>query len=200
MSFLEHLQQRFPQSGFETLVVGDRFNIIRFDVQFRGKKYFVICTDGLWKYRMPVTPKYEGKEHIELSVCVEDDWDFEEENNQWIPEKLEWLGNFLLDRKTWFGAGHTIPNGNPPKPLSRSVTQDHFFFDEATYMHEIFNPFYIDETPVNFLFLIPVSKDELDYKHKKSTFVFKRKLANKNVHEVIEEFRPSIITRRWKLW
>src|SRR5690554_2333853 len=118
MSFLNSLKERFLASSFETLKETERFNVIRFDVEFRGKKYWVVTTDGLYTYKMPVSDKYRGKEHVELCFAMEHNWDFSEEAYQWPIEKLVWLGNFMLDRETWFGAGHTIPNGNPPMPLS----------------------------------------------------------------------------------
>lgn len=200
MSFFEHIQNRFPNSVVKQIATTTHFNIICFEVEYLGKKYITISTDGLWKYTMPVAPKYAGKEHIELCICVENDWDLNDEDHQWPVEKLIWLGEFMLHKKSWFGAGHTIPNGEPPAPLSISVTQDHFFLDDATLMHKQFNPFYIDETLVHFLFVIPITKDELAYKQKTSTFNFKKKLASKNVHEVIEEFRPSSVIKKWMFW
>lgn len=200
MSFLEQVKLRFPNSTFETLSSTPKFDIIRFDVEYLGKKYFTICTSGLWNYTMPVSEKYKGKEHIEICFCVEADWDFEDSEHQWPIDKLILLGNYLLERQTWFGAGHTIPNGNPPQPLSKTVTQDYFFFDEATFLHQLFNSFYVEEKLVHFLFVIPITKDELAYKQKKNTFGFKKKLASKNVHEVIEEFRPSSVVKKWMFW
>lgn len=200
MLILEQLKKRFPTANFETLNEGDSFNIIRYDVEFMEKKYWVISTHGLWKYTMPVSPKYEGKEYNELCICVEQDWDFTDKEHLWPVDKLMWLGNYMLEKESWFGEGHTIPNGKPPQPLSITITQDHFYFDEATFMHEMFHPFYVEDTLVHFLFIIPITKDELDYKNKKSTFNFKRKLADKGIHEVIEEFRPSLVDRKWKFW
>jgi hypothetical protein len=200
MLFLEQLNKRFPTSNFDVLNENSSFSIIRFDIEFRGKKYWVVSTNGLWKYTMPVSPKYAGKEHVELCVCVEEDWDFSDKEHLWPAEKLAWLGNYMLEKQSWFGEGHTIPNGKPPQAISVTITQDHFYFDEATFMHESFKPFYVEDTLVNFLFLIPITKDELDYKNKKSTFNFKRKIADKGIHEVVEEFRPSLIDRKWRFW
>lgn len=201
MLFLDRLKERFPQSSFEILKEETAFNIILFDLEFRGKKYKVFSTDGLYQYKMNVSPKYVGKEHIELCVCVEDDWNINDKEQQWPIEKLAWLGNYMLEKQTWFGAGHTIPNGNPPQSISLNVTQNHFFFDEATWMHDIFNSFYLtDDIVINYLFLIPITEDELAFKHKKSTFNFKRKLADRQISEVVEEYRPNFAMKRWRFW
>jgi hypothetical protein len=200
MTFTEQIKQRFSNSNVQILSSSENFDIILFEVEYLGKKYLTLSTSGLNKYTMPVSPKYAGKEHIELCFCFDADWDFEDEDHQWPIEKLNTLGNYLLEKQTWFGAGHTIPNGNPPQPLSKTVTQDYFFFDEATFLHKIFNSFYVEETLVNFLFIIPITKDELAFKQKKNTFGFKKKLASKNVHEVVEEFRPSSVVKKWMFW
>lgn len=200
MSLIDAIKLRFPSTEIEMISTHDTFDIIRFSIEHAQKRYLVISTSGLWKYTMPVTHKYEGSEHIELGFCVEADWHFEDENYNWIFQKLEWLANFMIERKTWFGVGHTIPNGKPAQTISKAFQQDHFFFDEASFLEREFQPFRIDNINVHFLFIIPISKSELDYKMKKTTFGFQKKMSKKGVNEVLEDFRVDIADKEWKLW
>lgn len=197
MSIKTQLQERFPESTISIYKADEKYNILQFDINFNHKKYTIICTDGLSEYTMPVSHKYEGSEHIELCFCLDADWDLTDANYNWAFEKIEWLGDFLLERQTWFGVGHTIPNGKPPVALSKVFTQDHFIFDEASVMTEQFQPLLVEEKQVHFLFIIPISKSELQYKMKKTIHGFKKKMKKKGLSEILEDFRIDIADKDW---
>lgn len=197
MSFKQQLQERFPDSSVQTVSESEKFNLLQFTFPYFKKKYTIICTEGLSDYAMPVTHKYEGSEHIELCFCCESDWDLTDPNYSWVFDKLDWLGAFLLERKTWFGVGHTIPNGKPPVALSKVFTQTHFFFDEATVFTKEFAPISTKEKDIHFLFVIPISKIELDFKQKKTTFGFKKRMKKRGLSEILEDFRVDIADNGW---
>lgn len=195
-SFITCLQERFPNSIISTIRESDGFDILQFTITSQ-KDYTIFCTKGLSNYKMPVSHNYKGKEHIELCFCAEADWDFNNVNYNWIPDKLEMLGKYMLEKQTWFGVGHTIPNGKPTVPLSKAFSQDYFFFDEASLLVEEFKPLTIDDRLIYFLFVIPISKVELDLKQKKTTFGFKKRMKRKGLTELLEDFRVEIADRDW---
>lgn len=198
MRIVEKLQERFPESKIEVVKEQPDFEILKLIIPFSKKTYTIICTSGLSDYQMPVTHKYDGKEHIELCFCAESDWDIENnEGYTWIYDRLEWLANFMLERKTWFGAGHTIPNGKPPMPLSKVFTQDYFYFDDPIVLEKEFAPLVGEDADIHFLFVIPISKVELDYKQKKTMFGFKKKMKRRGLTEVLEDFRIDIVDKDW---
>jgi len=41
---------------------------------------------------------------------------------------MRWLAHFAHDQRTWVGAGHTVPNGNPPVPFWGSPILDTILF------------------------------------------------------------------------
>jgi len=176
------------------------FDIIQFSLIFQEEKYTVVTTSGLSNYEMPVTENYKDRSRIEFCTVVDHLWDFNDAQNQWIYEKLAWLGNYLLERKTWFSIGHTIPNGKPAQAISNSFSQQYFYFDDPTLLSEELKPIEADERLVHFLCLLPISEKELNYKMSRSNFKFKKKLASENVTEVLELYRPDCVTKKFGFW
>ena len=54
-----------------------------------------------------------------------------------------------------------------------------------------------DGKTINFLAIIPIFKDEMDYKQHKSTFKFVQKMDNAGTTEKLDDFRSSVLKRRW---
>lgn len=83
---------------------------------------------------------------------------------------LQAMARFPHDNKTWLGAGHTIPNGNPPGPLFEDTPD----LDCFLFMPSIVRPdnklgirLSIGGDPVNFLWVVPITSAEEDPKLKK---------------------------------
>jgi hypothetical protein len=60
-------------------------------------------------------------------------------------------------------------------------------------------PIEVDGKTVNFLFIVPIFGDEMDYKQGKGTQKLITKFINKGITEQLEDFRGNILKRRWTL-
>lgn len=163
----------------------------------------IIMTNGLRSYIMPVPEKWHDYEHVELYFCLPSYWEWDAINNpqmNWIYPWIQRLSNHVIQKKTWFGHGHTMPCGAEMKPLSATMKQDHFFLSLPILLEEELKPIVLEDKTVNFLAIIPIFKNELDYKHQKGTLKFLQKMKGSGVSEKLDDYRTSITRGRWRFF
>lgn len=162
----------------------------------------VIVTNGLSKYKMPVPDKEAGKEYNEIFFCLPSYWKWEElENPQmnWIFDWIQRLAKHVVDKNTWYGHGHTIPCGKIPEAISSTMLQKYFILLKPMLLEEAMKPVQVGDKEINFLAIVPIFEDELDYKHGKGTLKLIRKMINKGVNEKLDDFRSTILKSKWTL-
>lgn len=161
----------------------------------------ILMTNGLSNHRMKVHEKYAGKEYNEIFFCLPDYWDFENPAGKWVFPMLEKLSSFVIEKDTWFGPGHTIPNGNPPVVFSEIMKQSFLVLDNPILLQKELAPLESpDGNKIHFLALIPVFKDEFDYKTSKGMYKLQSKFREKGVNELLDMYRLSVIRGKWKLF
>lgn len=160
----------------------------------------IIVTNGLSDYKMPVPEKWEGREYNELYFCLPSYWEWEDlknPNTNWIFDWIQRLAKYVVEKETWFGHGHTLSIGKDHKQLSNTMKQNYFFLSDPMLLVDELAPVNVDGKIINFLAIIPIFKDEMDYKEHKSTFKFVQKMDNAGVTEKLDDFRSSVLKRRW---
>lgn len=162
----------------------------------------VLCTNGLSNYKMPVPEAELGKEFNELFFCLPSYWEWEDLNNpqmNWVFHWIQRLAKYVVENKTWFGHGHTMPCGKEMKPLSETMKQNHFILINPIFLEEAMAPVSVDGHLVHFLAIVPIFGDEMDYKQGKGTLKFLRKLISKGVTEKLDDFRSTVLKSKWTL-
>ena len=162
----------------------------------------VIVTNGLSDYRMTVPEKYSGKEHIELYFCLPSYWDWQDLDNpkmNWIYPWIRRMAKHLVEKETWFGHGHTIPTGKDLTPISESMQQNHFILLEPIGLVNELKPIELSDKQVNFLAVVPIFKDEMDYKQARGTYKLLNKLNSAGVTETLDDFRSTVLKSKWRL-
>ncbi|MCE3295448.1 MAG: hypothetical protein K0R65_1162 [Crocinitomicaceae bacterium] len=163
----------------------------------------ILMTQGLSDYRMPVMEKFTGKEHNELYFCLPSYWDLDDHTNpemNWVFDSLFRLQKHVLDKQSWFGAGHTIPFANPLTTISANMKQMYFFLDDPNFVKEQLKPLELAGKTVHFLGVIPIFEDELDYKIGKGTYKFRKKLAHQDVTELLDNYRSTVLKSKWRFF
>ncbi|SPE42902.1 conserved hypothetical protein [Candidatus Sulfopaludibacter sp. SbA3] len=81
-------------------------------------------------------------------------------------ETLRWLAHFPHNQKTWIGAGHTIPNGNPPAPFWGSSILDTILLIPSIVALDRTLPdeLILGGEPVHFLWVVPLTTPECELK------------------------------------
>ena len=100
-----------------------RLSTYRCNGYYRSSKDGQVCalvTSGMSDLAMNVPAKTNAPRRVELILYCS-------EPKQEFIDTMRWLAHFPHDQKTWIGAFHTIPNGNPPEPLWGSRVLDTIF-------------------------------------------------------------------------
>ena len=163
----------------------------------------ILMTNGLSDYTMPVSEKWKGREHTELFFCLPTYWDTEDSespNFSWTYDWIFRLEQFVRERQTWFGPGHTIDCGNPPAAISPLMKEEHLIFLDPIFAVEEMKPLQTDEKTIHFLSIVPIFGDELDYKMGKGTQKFVKKFIAKKNDERLDDYRVSILRSRMRFW
>lgn len=163
----------------------------------------VVMTTKLSEYTMPVSEKWKGREHNELFFCLPTYWDFEDHtnpNSNWIFEWLFRLENFVYEKNTWLGPGHSIPCGNPPTAISSLMKQEYFMFFDPMFLSTVLAPLTSADKTIYFLSIVPIFGDELDYKMGKGTHNIVKKFMARKTDERLDDYRFSVLRSRFRMF
>ena len=83
--------------------------------------------------------------------------------------------------------------------LSDTMKQNHFLLASPILLETELSTLRVGGRGVNFLAIIPIFGDEMDYKQGKGTYKFLRKLAGSNVNEKLDDFRATVLKSKWRL-
>lgn len=198
----EHLIKRFGEHRVSEIPVKENeVPLLILDLELKSP-VTVILTNGLRAYKMPVDEKWKGREYNELYFCLPSYWEWEDTDNtsmNWVFYWIQRLSKFVVENKTWFGHGHTMPCGKDLNPLSPTMKQNHFMLSDPLFLVEEMVPILLVDKEIHFLSIIPLFKDEFDYKQSRGTFKFMQKLANSSITEKLDDYRGSALKRSWRL-
>ena len=178
------------------------YSFLLIEVQARSQVR-ILMTQGLSDYRMPVLERFTGKEHNELYFCLPSYWDLDDRNNpemNWVFDALFRLQKHVIEKQSWFGAGHTIPFSKPLGPISEKMKQMYFFLSDPLFLEEYLKPLDVDVKQVHFLGVTPIFEDEFDYKIGKGTYKFLKKLGQQDVTELLDHFRSTALKSKWRFF
>ena len=150
----------------ESMPVIPHIDIYAYEPGYKDRDFWTIVTSGMSNKRMNVPdqllPEYSRAELI--FYC--------DEPKQAYIDLLRSMAHFPHDNNSWFGHGHTIPNGNPPTPLffkNSPLTTLLFLGTIVSPDDELSKHLSIEGDPVNFLWPIPISDEECNFKLNKGT-------------------------------
>lgn len=157
--------------------------------------YYIVFTDGLSNTEQDVPPKYEAFKKLELYFCLPDYWELN--NDTWPVDWLEKLAEIPQKNNTWFGPGDTIPAGNPPKALSDRFPANHFMLVEPLKVKDVVEDPIFKTAGIQFMGIIPILQEELDYKIRNSATVLMARLVKNNYTEQVDLFRQAVCRKRF---
>lgn len=176
-----HWIQPTPQRGFHTLF-----------------------TTGMSDLPMTVPPGAEEFRYAETLICLPPEWPigeqaFEDENNYWPVRWLKTLARMPHEYETWLGVGHTVPNGDPPEPLADNTRFCCALMLPPVLADEGFDELQLDdEKTVHFLALVPLYREEMEFKLKHGVEELLERFEEHGVSELLDIHRKNVCRRR--LW
>ncbi len=198
----EELIKRFGAKNVSNYKrIDDTLEILQVTVNLKSPVVLWV-TNGLSNYKMPVYEKYLGREYNELFFCLPSYWELNEVDNpnrQWPVLWLEKLANHVRNKNLWFGPGHTVLCNKDYSSLSEIMKPNHLMLVEPILLKQELEPINCDDKTINFLGVLPIYSDEMDYKQAKGTKKLLDKFHLKKVDEKLDDFRETVLKSRWKL-
>lgn len=197
----DKLVKRFGQNHVHQFSIGEEDYIHLLEIGVNTKQFpmRIIMTEGLSEYKMPVPERYKEWEATELYFCLPNYWDLNDMDNprmNWPIKTIQRLVKNVIENKTWYGPGHTIANGNPPKAISETMKQEYFLLSKPIALEDYLQPLLVNEKEVHFLAVIPIFSQEFERKTSQGYYKWIKKYRLKNGNEILDDFRRSIHKKR----
>lgn len=163
----------------------------------------VLVTSGMSDRPMQVPEESRDFGFMELMLCLPPDWpldqkSFADERHYWPVRWLKMMARFPHEYQTWLGYGHTVPNGDPPQPFAANTDFCSMVVFPPVNAPEEFHLLQHGEKLIRFFQLMPLYREELDFKLNKGLDALVERLDEFGVGEVIDLHRPNVITGKAK--
>jgi len=163
--------------------------------------YNILVTSGMSDLPMNVPEEIDDKEayeRAELMVVLPADWkigdeEFQDDNNYWPVYFLKRLARFPHEYKTWLGYGHTIPNGMEAEEIANTGFGCMLLLPPMLSFDEKFLELQTkDGNIINFYAMIPVYKEEMDFKLEEGTDALLDLFDEYGISELVDIDRPNV--------
>lgn len=163
------------------------------------KPFQVLVTAGLSRYAMPI-PEDEQDEavcpHAELTLALPPDWPIDEAHFSqvvwsWPLRLLASVAAFPPAYAAWLAPGHTIPNGDPPKPYVEGLDFSGVLIAPPLLLLPEARRFRGPEGPVELLAVVPLFEREMELKTEKGAAELFSRLDRHGVTELLNVHRRA---------
>lgn len=187
---------------------GDKVDLLKIDLQLKSS-VSVIMTDGLSNHKMTIPDlyskreEYAGRYYTELFFCLPEYWDLEDKENpnmQWPLDTLQKLATGMLENNAWYGAGHSISNGNPPHEISETMKEKYFLLMDPILLDDYLPSIQIEGREINFLAIVPLFEKEFVKKNKRGYKKWRKFFIKRYGNEMLDDFRRNVHKRYWEFY
>lgn len=172
--------------------------------------HYTLFTTGMSSRPMAVPEGAEDFRYAELVLKLPGDWPFPEkpfavshsgpgadDSWYWPVGWMKLLARFPHENATWFGEGHTLPNGDPAEPLvSKSDLCGWLMFPDATVAESARSVVRPDGARVHFYVLHALTKDEMELKLAKGVDAILERFDATDYSDVLDPMRRSTLRRK----
>ena len=166
--------------------------------------YHTLVTSGMSD--RPMAAPSPSLRYAELLICLPPNWlltqkAFEDERNYWPLRWLKILARFPHEHNTWLFASHTVPNGDPPKPFAENTRLCCALLFVPMQFDKGFHTLQVSaEKTIHFLSLIPIYREEMEFKLRKGFEPLLVRLRAVGVTELLNTQRRNSCKKRWGLF
>jgi hypothetical protein len=167
---------------------------------------YTLITSGMSDQPMTAPPGKEGYRYTELMLSLPAAWPIsedalQEDSNYWPVRWLKTIARLPHQQNTWVSLGHTIPNGNPPVPFSSATKLCGWILSVPLIFGREFGRLEIsDEKTVNFYCLVPIYREEMEFKLRKGARPLVERLVRNGVNEIVNLNRQNVCKKRFGLF
>jgi Suppressor of fused protein (SUFU) len=169
-----------------------------------GRPFTTIVTCGMSE--LPMRVPIENPDDLglipelrfaELLLVLPPEWPltpeaFRDEANYWPLRWLKTLARLPHQMGGWLGLGHTIPNGDPPRPVAPNVPFAGWLIDEPVLLPREVIKLRVADRAINFYSAVPLFAAEMDLKLRKGGGALAKLLDRAMVSERIDIHRTNV--------
>lgn len=169
------------------------------------RNYYTLITSGMSDKPMAAPDELPECRYSELLICLPPSWPlFEEslkdERYYWPIRWLKILARFPHDYDTWLWLHHTIPNGDPPTPFAPDTQLCCAMLGfPILFEKEFYKLVVSDEKAIYFHSLLPLYKEEMEFKLKHDSDAFIDRIGAVGISELLDVNRKNAAKKR-RFW
>ncbi|MFZ5893346.1 MAG: suppressor of fused domain protein [Myxococcota bacterium] len=165
---------------------------------------YTLVTTGMSDLPMTAPAGAEDFRYAELLISLPSTWtpgllwkaDFSDESIYWPIRLLKTLARFPHTYNTWLGYGHTIPNGDPPRPYADGTELCCALVMPAPTLPREFARLAVRPgKTISFYAVVPLYESEMRFKLNEGTDPLLERLFDESVTEFLDPKRPSVVRR-----
>ncbi|MCO5248065.1 MAG: suppressor of fused domain protein [Chitinophagales bacterium] len=163
-----------------------------------NRNFNVLLTYGMSRKPMNVPLGNERFKYGELAMLLPRDWDLspaglKDINNYWPILLLKNIARIPVSQNSWLCYGHSIPNGEPSKPIADTHFEGVVLMDSAS-LPEAFQELTIGNENLFIYTVIPIYPEEIEFKLKKGIDALRDAFIDMQLKDVVWIDRPSAIS------
>ena len=203
-----HLEEHI--GPVETVLHEIASDLVHLDVLYipatADRPYAVLATSGVSDLPMSVPEGMEEHARVELLMAIPGSWPlspeaFKDESNYWPIRWLKYVGRLPHKYDTWIGWGHTIPNNDPPAPISNTQFVGVMLSPPYWLSPEFHRKTATNGDSISFFELLPLYAEEMELKLNQGAEELENRLEKRNIGHVLDVKRPNVAKRRrWFGW
>ena len=173
----------------EVVSLTPRIDIYVYPAGQAGRDFTTLITGGMSDLPMTV-PAAVGAEARRAELVL-----YVAEPNRDYASMLRFLAHFPHDNKTWFGHGHTMPNGQPPAPLFPDSDLDTFLLRTPSRESDaaLRSRLVLSGDPVNLIWVTPITTAECQFKLDHGADALIKRIDRQNYPIILDECRRSAV-------
>lgn len=176
------------------------------------RNFHTLITCGMSSRPMNAPPQVNEFKYAELLICLPPDWPLAdalqttseteaEEWYYWPIRVLKTLARFPHAYNTWLWYAHTVPNGDPPAPFADNTELSGVIIGPPLLAPEDFFKLVINpDKVIYFLSVLPLYKEEMEFKLAKGADALFERLDKQDVTELLDIHRPNVCKRSFGLF
>jgi Suppressor of fused protein (SUFU) len=169
-----------------------------------GRPFTTLVTCGMSE--LPMHVPLENPEDLglipelrfaELLLALPPDWPlvpeaFQDEANYWPVRWLKRLARLPHQMGGWLGLGHTIPNGDSPRPLGPNTKFAGWLIDEPVLLPRELQKLRVGDRSINFYAAVPLYESEIAFKVSNGGAALGQSLDRAKVSELVDLKRADV--------
>lgn len=178
--------------------------LVHVDVHFvppsSATPFWLLFTTGMSDLPMTV-PCECCPTHAELCMLLPPSWQCD--RSAWTDDRWFWPIRWLRDlarlphrRRTWIDQGHTIPNGDPPRPFNRSTKLAGMIVLRSITLPVSAQTISTNGIDIELFTLWPIHRDEMRFKLARGAEALVDRLEEAAVSDIVDPDRPSVLAAR----